>query len=120
MRNKLYLIGIVATNLEITEYKPGKKRAFFTLIIDESYKNEDGIWVYKNTPVNLVAWDHVAEIVEKYVNVNDEIAVEAKIRANNYKNQKGYMIYSYKFTVTEIFFLSGMYREKYKIETQEV
>ena len=120
MRNKVNLIGHVGNNLEVKEYKSGKKRAFFTLIIDESYKNEDRIWVYKNTPVNLVAWDHVAEIVEKYVNVNDEIAVEAKIGANNYKNQNGYMIFAYQITATEIYFLSGMHREKEKIETQEV
>ena len=89
MRNKVNLIGHVGNNLEVKEYKSGKKRAFFTLIIDESYKNEDRIWVYKNTPVN-------------------------------HKNQNGYMIFAYQITATEIYFLSGMHREKEKIETQEV
>lgn len=115
MRNQVNLIGIVGKNLNIKEFQPGKKRAFFNLRIEESYKNKEGKIVYRTTPVNLIAWGKNAEIVEKYVEVGHELVVEAKIKINNYKNSKGDMIYDNQIMVTEIYFLPENFNRKEKI-----
>ena len=85
LNNKVHLIGNLGKDPEVLEFDSGRKLAKFPLATTENYRNEKGEKVSETTWHNLVLWNGLAGIAEKYLVKGGEIAVEGRIMHREYE-----------------------------------
>lgn len=78
--NKAILIGNVGKQPEIRKTQTGISVSAFSLATSKKIKGED-----KTEWHRIVAWDKLAEIVEKYVNKGDKVMIEGEIQTREYE-----------------------------------
>lgn len=98
MINKVILIGNTGANPEVRTLDGNIKVSTFTLATSESYKNKSGEKVTDVEWHKIVAWNKLAEIVEKYVSKEDKLFIEGKIKYRSYNDKDGVKKY-----ITEIY-----------------
>lgn len=89
LRNKVQLIGHVGQSPETTTFDSGKKVTRFSLATNETYHNGDGKKVQQTQWHNLIAWGKQADVIEKYVEKGNEVAIEGKLTSRTYENELG-------------------------------
>ena len=89
LRNKVQLIGNLGNTPEIITLESGKKFAKFSLATNENYKNAKGEKVTDTQWHNIVAWNKTAEIIEKYLEKGNEVAIEGKLTSRSYETKEG-------------------------------
>ena len=107
LRNKVQLIGNLGNNPEIITLESGKKLAKFSLATNESYKNTEGEKITNTDWHNLVAWNKTADIVEKYLNKGNEIAIEGKLTSRSYETKDGEKKYITEVIINELLMLGN-------------
>ena len=107
LKNKVQLIGNLGNAPEVKELEAGKKLAKFRMATNETYRNAEGVKVEETTWHNVVTWGKVAEIVEKYLKVGSEVALEGKLVNNNYTDKDGVKKYEVEIHVNEILMLDS-------------
>lgn len=115
LKNKVQLIGYVGNNPEVSELKSGKKKAKFSMATNESYTNSEGELITDTQWHYVVAWEKLAQIVEKYVRKGKEIAVEGKLHTRSYEDVKGERKFITEVKCSEVLLL-GKPLEKELIE----
>ncbi len=98
LKNSVRLIGHLGQTPEVKTLPNGKKVANFSLATSDTYKDADGQKVNETMWHNLVVWGKQADLVEKYLDKGNEIAIEGKLMNRNYVDKNGVKKY-----VTEIF-----------------
>jgi single-strand DNA-binding protein len=85
--NKAILIGNVGKDPEVKTIDTGRKVANFTLATTErGYTLQNGTQVPERTEWhNVIAWNGLAEILEKYVNKGSQLYVEGKITSRSWE-----------------------------------
>ena len=98
--NKVALIGKLGKDPDVRDLDNGVAVAAFTLATtDRGYTLANGTQVPERTEWhNIVLWNRLAEIAEKYVHKGDKLYIEGKIRSRSYDDQNGIKRY-----VVEIF-----------------
>ena len=98
--NKVILIGNVGVEPEVRYYDSGQAVATLRLATTErGYTMQNGTQVPDRTEWhNVVLWNRLAQVVEKYVHKGDKLYIEGKIRSRSYDDQNGI-----KRTIVEIF-----------------
>ncbi|MFA7447148.1 MAG: single-stranded DNA-binding protein [Weeksellaceae bacterium] len=104
LRNKVTLIGRTGKDVEIVELQNGII-AKVSLATSDYYTNAKGEKVEETQWHNLVAFGKTAEIMQKYVNKGDEIAVEGKITYNSYEDKEGQKRYATDIKIEELVLL---------------
>jgi single-strand DNA-binding protein len=99
------LIGHLGAKPEIRTTENGKKVAKFNMATNEVYKNQKGERVTETQWHSLVAWGKVADILEKYVDKGNEVAIEGKLATRNYTDKEGTKRYVTEIQVNEILLL---------------
>ena len=89
LRNKVQLIGNLGNNPEIITLESGKKLAKFSIATNESYKNSQGERITDTQWHNVIAWNKTAEIIEKYLEKGNEVAIEGKLTSRSYETKEG-------------------------------
>ena len=107
LRNKVQLIGNLGNNPEIITLESGKKVAKFSIATNENYKNAKGEKVTDTQWHNVVAWNKTAEIIEKYLEKGNEIAVEGKLTSRSYETKEGEKRYITEVVCNEILMLGA-------------
>jgi len=107
LRNKVQLIGHLGNNPEIITLDSGKKLAKFSLATNESYKNAEGEKITNTEWHNLIVWNKTAEIVEKYLEKGNEIAIEGKLTSRSYEDKDGNKKYITEVVVNELLMLGN-------------
>lgn len=87
--NKVILVGNTGRDPEVKYLDNGVALAKFTLATNERYKNKNGENVKNTEWHNIVLWNKLAEIAEKYVNKGDMLYIEGKIRTRSYDDKEG-------------------------------
>ena len=105
LRNRVQLIGNLGTAPEVKTLAGGKKMAKLVIATNESYKNKKGEKVTETTWHNLTAWGNHAEFAEKFLEKGSEIAIEGKIKNNNYTDKDGIKRYVTDIEVNEFIML---------------
>ena len=105
IRNRVQLIGNLGTEPEIITLDSGKLLAKFTMATNEVYKNAQGEKVQDTQWHNVVAWGKTAEIVQKYVNKGQEIAIDGKLTSRSYESKEGAKRYITEIVVNELLML---------------
>ena len=111
LRNRVQLIGNLGAAPEIKEFGNSKKLARFSIATTEVYKKE-GKLVKETQWHNMIAWDKIANIVEKNLITGSEVIIDGRIMHRSYSDSAGE-----KKTVTEIVVENLMFRNKKKSET---
>lgn len=90
--NKVILVGHVGKDPEVKYLDGGVAVAKFSVATTETYKNKEGNKVDQTEWHNVVAWNKLAEIIEKYVKKGQLLYIEGKIRTRTYgeENNKKY------------------------------
>lgn len=107
LRNKVQLIGNLGNNPEIITLDSGKKLAKFSIATNENYKNAKGEKITETYWHNLIAWNNTAEIVEKYLQKGNEVAIEGKLTNRSYEDKEGNKKYITEVIVNEVLLLGN-------------
>lgn len=107
LRNKVQLIGHLGNTPEIINLESGKKLAKFSLATNETYQTAKGETVKETQWHNLVAWGKTADIIAKYVQKGNEIAIEGKLVSRSYDDKNGNKKYVTEIVVNELLMLGG-------------
>ena len=106
LRNKVQLIGRLGQEPEIVNLESGRKLAKFSLATNENYTNAKGEKVENTEWHNIVTWGKTAEIIEKYVNKGQEIAIEGRLTSRSYEDKEGVKRYITEVVCSEMLMLS--------------
>ena len=85
LNNKVHLIGNLGKDPEVLEFDNGRKVAKFQLATTENYKSDKGEKLSATTWHNLVLWNGLAGVAEKYLTKGKEVAVEGRIAHRDYE-----------------------------------
>jgi single-strand DNA-binding protein len=107
LRNKVQLIGNLGNTPEIITLESGKKLAKFSLATNENYKNAKGEKVTDTQWHNIVAWNKTAEIIEKYLEKGNEVAIEGKLTYRSYETKEGDKRYVTEIVCNELLMLGN-------------
>lgn len=104
--NKVMLIGNVGTEIKAHYFDGGGSVANFSLATNESYVNKTTNQKVTNTEWhNIVVYNKLAEIFEKYVKVGDKIYVEGRLKTRKWQDESGRDRYTTEILVSEFTFL---------------
>ncbi|GAA3522905.1 single-stranded DNA-binding protein [Aquimarina addita] len=106
LKNKVQLIGNLGQEPEIINLDSGRKLAKFSIATNDFYYNKQGDKIENTFWHNIVAWGKTAEIIEKYVNKGQEIAIEGKLTNRSYENKEGEKRYITEVICNEVLMLS--------------
>lgn len=106
LRNRVQLIGHLGTKPEVKTIVGGKKVAKLVIATNETFKNQKGERITETTWHNITAWGNNAEFAEKYLEKGAEIAIDGKLRNNNYTDKDGIKRYVVDIEVNEFIILS--------------
>lgn len=85
--NKLFLIGNLTRDPELTETTNGTKVCRFTIAVNRAYSGANG---EKQTDFfNCVAWRGLGETVARYLHKGNKVAVSGSIEFRNYEDSDG-------------------------------
>jgi single-strand DNA-binding protein len=96
--NKALLTGHLGKDPEVRHIDGGRIVANFSLATSESFKNKNGEKVTNTEWHNIVVWNKLAEICEKYLKKGSHILIEGSIKTRSYDDKEGKKRY-----VTEIY-----------------
>lgn len=105
LKNRAQLIGHLGQDPELKTIESGKKVARFTIATDDGYKNSEGQKVSETTWHNIVAWNGLAELSEKYLKKGRKVAVEGRIVYRSYEDKKGVTKYITEIVLNDLVFL---------------
>jgi len=92
--NKVILVGNVGKDPEVKYLDSGVKIAKFSLATTESYKNKEGEKVVNTEWHNIVAWRHLADLVEGYITKGKQLYIEGKILTTTWEDANGIKRYN--------------------------
>ena len=85
--NKLTIIGRVGQDPKVHTFESGTKKASFSLATSEKYKDKQGNKVEETEWHNCVIFGKLVEVVEKYVNKGDLLALEGRVKTREYEDK---------------------------------
>ena len=89
MLNKIMLIGNLGRDPELQVTSDGTPVTKFSLAVSRSYKSRTGEAKEETEWFNIVAWNKLAEICEKYLHKGSKIYVEGRITQRKYTDREG-------------------------------
>ena len=97
--NRICLIGRLTKKPELKENESGIKQTTFTLAVNRRNEGTDFI--------NCVAWNKLAEIIEKYLDKGRELGIEGRLQINHYEDREGNKKQSTSVIVDNITFIGN-------------
>ena len=107
LRNRVQLIGNLGMDPEVKSLTSGKKMVKFSVATSESYKNSEGEKVTDTQWHNIVAWDGVGSIAEKFLKKGSQVALDGKLNHRTYDDANGQKRYFTEIVVNEIVLLKS-------------
>ena len=85
--NKVFLIGNLTRDPELTETTSGVALCRFAIAVNRNYGSADG--ERKTDFFNIVAWRGLGETVARYGKKGNKVAVSGSIELRNYEDSQG-------------------------------
>lgn len=85
--NKVFLIGNLTRDPELTETSGGIKICRFAIAVNRNYSGSDG--ERKTDFFNCVAWRGLGENVARYARKGNKVAVCGSVELRNYEDSQG-------------------------------
>ena len=83
--NKVTLLGNLGKDPEFFDTKNGNNLCKFSLATTESYKDKSGEWQETTSWHNVVLWNNLAKMAEKYLRKGSRIYLEGKLNYGSYE-----------------------------------
>jgi len=104
--NKFQAIGNVG-KIEPGALPAGDAVVNFSIAINESYKDKQGQKVEKTEWVNCVAFRKLAEIIQQYVTVGQQLYIEGRLRTRKWQDKEGKDRYTTEIIADSMQMLGG-------------
>lgn len=85
--NKVFLIGNLTRDPELSETTSGVALCRFSIAVNRNYGGADG--ERKTDFFNVVAWRGLGETVSRYAKKGNKVAVSGSIELRNYEDSQG-------------------------------
>lgn len=85
--NKVFLIGNLTRDPELTETAGGIKICRFSIAVNRNYAGSDG--ERKTDFFNVVAWRGLGETVNRFARKGNKVAVSGSVELRNYEDSQG-------------------------------
>lgn len=105
MMNKIILIGRMTKNAEVRYTQSNKAVAQFSLAVNRPGNKETDF-------INIIAWDKLGEIVQKYTHKGSLIAVEGRLQTRTYEDNNGNKKYITEVVANNINLLEPKNKQK--------
>lgn len=104
MLNNVMLIGRLTRNVELRYTQSGKPCASFSIAVNRPYSTNG----QKETDfINIVAWDKLAENVNKYTSKGSLVGIEGRLQVRSFEGSDGK-----RKTITEVLASNIQFLEK--------
>jgi len=87
--NKILLIGNLGRDPEVKFTPSGSRVATFSMATTEKWNNKDGSPEEHTEWHNIVCWNKLAEIVEKYLSKGKQVYIEGRLRTREWTDNEG-------------------------------
>lgn len=107
--NKVALIGRLTAKPELRYTNSNVAFTRFTLAVNRQFTKEDG----KRDAdfINIIAWRKQAELITKYFNKGNLIAIEGKLQTSSYDDKNGNKKYTTDVALDNFEFIEGKKEE---------
>ncbi len=105
MLNQVVLVGRIADDPTIKEFKDGKKEAFVTLAVQRTFKNAEG--VYDTDFIKCTLWNGVATSTTEYCHKGDIVGIKGRLQVSSYEDKDGEKKYITEVIAEKVTFLSS-------------
>jgi single-strand DNA-binding protein len=95
--NRVLLSGRLTRDPELRYTPNGNAVCNFSLAVNRRHKDQSGRWQDDTTFINVVAWQAIAENVNKYLHKGSPVMVEGRLESRSWETETGQ-----KRTVIEI------------------
>ena len=102
--NKVFLIGNLTRDPELTETTSGVSLCRFSIAVNRNYGGADG--ERKTDFFNVVAWRGLGETVARYAKKGNKVAVSGSIELRNYEDSQGVKRTGVDIVAQDVEFLS--------------
>ena len=85
--NKVFLIGNLTRDPELTETASGVPVCHFSIAVNRNYQSQDG--ERQTDFFNCTAWRAMAETIARYTKKGKKVAVSGSIQIRNYEDNQG-------------------------------
>ncbi|EPJ43189.1 MAG: hypothetical protein OFPII_43170 [Osedax symbiont Rs1] len=87
--NKSTIFGRLGANPEVNETKNGNPVVSFSVVTNESWKNENGDWQERSDWHNVVIFNkNLCNIAEKHLKKGDAVYIEAPLQTRSWEDKK--------------------------------
>ncbi|MDD2527929.1 MAG: single-stranded DNA-binding protein [Lentimicrobiaceae bacterium] len=107
LRNSVQLIGRLGANPEVKTLDKNRKVAKFSLATSDIYFSKSGEKIEETQWHNIIAWNGLATICEKYLTKGKEVALEGKIMNRSYTDKEGKARYITEIVINELLMLDA-------------
>ena len=105
--NKVILLGRLGGDPEVTTLKSGQVVAKFSLATSKSYKDKQGKKVENTQWHNIVMWQPLAQVADKYLSKGSLVYLEGEITSRSYDDQQGNKRWFTEIVAHELTMLGG-------------
>ncbi|HJF17000.1 MAG TPA: single-stranded DNA-binding protein [Globicatella sulfidifaciens] len=98
--NHVVLVGRIVRDHDLKTVNDDHRVINNTLAINRRQRNKEGALMADFIP--FVAWDHLADILDKYSIKGQRIAISGRMQSRNYQNSDGEIVYTVECVVSEI------------------
>ena len=102
--NKVFLIGNLTRDPELTETSSGVTICRFAIAVNRTYSGSDG--ERKTDFFNITAWRGLGETVARYAHKGNKVAVVGSIELRNYEDNQGVKRTAVDIVAQDVEFLS--------------
>lgn len=107
MLNQAQIIGNMTSDPEIKETPNGHKVASFSLATNRKYKDSSWRKIEETDFHNIVAWQGLAEIVEKYAGKGKKLFIQWRMKTRSWEDTNGVKRYKTEIIAESLELLGG-------------
>lgn len=98
--NQVVLVGRIVRDPEVKAINEEHRVLNNTLAINRRQRNKEGALIADFIP--FVAWDHLADVFEKYTIKGQRVAISGRLQSRHYLNNEKESVYTIECVVSEI------------------
>ena len=102
--NKVFLIGNLTRDPELTETPSGVAVCHFSIAVNRNYQSGDG--ERQTDFFNCVAWRGLGETIARYTKKGKKVAIAGTIQTRTYENNQGVKVSAIDIVAQDVEFLS--------------
>jgi single-strand DNA-binding protein len=104
--NNVFLIGNLATDIELKDVPPDKKVASFLLAVDRPGRDAGADFVH------VATWNRQAEVCDEYLSKGSKIAIDGRLRSRSWEDEDGKRRTAIEVVANRVEFLDSRSRDE--------